>query len=199
VRVKGEKENGRGKTMESSAGSYCRFLAGDESGLVEIIRDYRDGLILYLYSFTGDLRAAEELAEDTFVKLAVKRPRDKGGASFKTWLYAIGRNLALDHLRRSAARREAPLEAASARTSEAESLEQRCLRTERQQQLRRAMARLKPEYRQVLWLVYFEDFSLKDAARVMKKSTHAAETLVYRARQALKAEWIKEGFDDEEL
>ena len=83
--------------MDNGACSYRRFRDdGDESGLVEIIRDYKDGLIFYLNSFVGNIHIAEELAEDTFVFLGTKKPRDKGKGSFKTWLYTIGRNVAID-------------------------------------------------------------------------------------------------------
>ena len=54
--------------------------------------------------------------------------------------------------------------------------------------------KLKPEYHQVLWLTYFEGFSNKEVALIMKKSVHNIETLVYRARRAIKEELEKEGF-----
>ena len=61
------------------------------------------------------------------------------------------------------------------------------------------MQNLKPDYRQVLWLIYFENFSNREAAAVMKKSVHNIDTLVWRAKKALKAELFKEGFVYEEL
>ena len=63
----------------------------------------------------------------------------------------------------------------------------------------RAMGQLKPEYRQVLWLIYFEGFSCRQVASVLNKSVHNVETLVYRARRSLKAELDKEGFIYENL
>lgn len=65
--------------------------------------------------------------------------------------------------------------------------------------LRQTMRRLKPEYRQILWLIYFEGFSNKEAAVIMKRSTHSVETLVYRARQSLKSKLDEEGFVYEEF
>ena len=47
--------------------SYRRYLDGDDDGMVELIRLYRDGLILYLTSITGDIHMAEAAAEDAFV------------------------------------------------------------------------------------------------------------------------------------
>lgn len=61
--------------MDNGASSYRRFLEGDENGIVEIIRDYKDGLILYLNGFTRNVCIAEELMEETFVKLVVKKPK----------------------------------------------------------------------------------------------------------------------------
>lgn len=87
--------------MAQELDSYQRFLKGDESGLAEIIHTYKDGLILYLNGYVNDFSTAEELTEETFVKLILKRPHFSRRSAFKTWLYAIGRNTALDHLRRS--------------------------------------------------------------------------------------------------
>lgn len=186
--------------MDNDAGSYRRFRdEQDESALAEIIVTYRDGLILYLNGIVQDLHAAEELAEDTFVLLGTKKPKDKGTASFKTWLYTIARRLALNHLRRRARRPEISLEDCPEPVSEEQSLEAIVIREERKIALHRAMKQLKPEYRQVLWLVYFEDFSHKEAAQVMNKSVHNIETLIYRARQALKSLLEKENFVYEEL
>ena len=61
----------------------------------------------------------------------------------------------------------------------------------------RVMKELKSEYRQVLWLIYFEGFSCAQVGRIMKKTTHNTEVLVSRARQALKNQLIKEGFEYE--
>lgn len=65
--------------------------------------------------------------------------------------------------------------------------------------LYQALKKLSSSHQQVLWLVYFEDFSHKEVARIMKKSVHGIETLVYRARLALKTELEKEGFGNENL
>ena len=84
--------------MDNGESSYRRFLAGDNEGLREIICSYRAGLILYLNSFVQNVHTSEELTEDVFLELIIKRPKFSGKCSFKTWLYAIGRNLTAKHL-----------------------------------------------------------------------------------------------------
>lgn len=184
--------------MPNGESSYRRFLTGDDNGIVEIVRDYKDGLIFYLNSFVHNLTVAEELCEDTFVKLAIRKPHFREGSSFKTFLYTIGRNTAIDHLRKNRADVIAIEELAEI-SANMEDLEQSYIREERKITVHRAMETLKSEYQQVLWLTYFEELSNKETAAVMKKSVHSIETLVYRARIALKKALEKEGFEYEEL
>ena len=87
--------------MDNGAGSYRRFLDGDDDGIVEIVRDYKDGLIFYINSYVNNIHIAEELTEDTFFKLIVKKPKYRYQYSFKAWLYTIGRNVSLDYLRKN--------------------------------------------------------------------------------------------------
>lgn len=186
--------------MDQGGKSYCRFLNGDDNSFVDIIREYQEGLILYLYNFTGNIHTAEDLAEDTFVRLVTKKPRFHAEkASFKTWLYTIGRNIALDQLRREGRALRAPLEDCEELCGIAASPESVYVQKEQHLLLHKALWQLKAEYRQVLWLIYFEDFSTKEAAAVLKKSVHNTETLIYRARLALKCELKKEDFIYEEL
>lgn len=184
--------------MDNGEWSYQRFLEGDESGLVQIIRDYRDGLMLYLNGFVSDLTIAEDLTEDTFLKLVLKKPRFLARSSFKTWLYTIGRNLAMDHLKRNR-KTEIPLESCPEITDGENDLEFGYILQEDKRIIHRVMKTLKQEYRQVLWLIYFEGFSCSEAGKIMGKSAHNTETLVYRARHALKSKLIEEGFEYEDL
>ena len=186
--------------MDNGASSYRRFRdEGDESGLAEIIREYRDGLIFYLNSFVCNIHIAEELAEDTFVLLGTKKPKDKGKGSFKTWLYTIGRNIAINYLKRNRKITMVPVDDCVELASEEDNLETSYIKEEQKIIIHRALRKLKPEYRQVLWLIYFEGFNNKEAAVVMKKSVHNIETLVYRARKSLKSQLEMEGFKYEKL
>ena len=184
--------------MDQATEYYQQFLKGDESALVHIIRDYRDGLMLYLNGFVSDLSVAEELTEDVFLKLVLKKPRFSARCSFKTWLYTIGRNLALDHLRRSK-KPGLSLDDCPEISDEADDLEHRYIQQENQIALHHAMKKLKPEYRQVLWLVYFEGFRCAEVGKIMGKSEATTQTLVSRARKALKEKLLEEEFDYENL
>jgi RNA polymerase sigma-70 factor (ECF subfamily) len=182
--------------MNDGSERYRRFReTGDERALEELIRQYSDGLIMYLHAVTGSYTLAEDIAVDTFALLGVKKPADKGGASFKTWLYTIARNLAISRLRRE--KHSVPLEEDRADEGAVDLLE-RVITEERRAAVHRAMDRLKPEYRQILWLMYFEEMTAREAGAVMKKSRHATEMLASRARAAMKEILTKEGFGNEE-
>ena len=75
--------------MDNGACSYRRFLDGDDKGLVELVGEYKDGLILFLNGYVNNISVAEELTEETFFRLITKKPRYSGKSTFKSWLYAI--------------------------------------------------------------------------------------------------------------
>ena len=53
--------------MDNGASSYRRFLDGDDEGIVEIIKEYKDGLMLFINRYVDNIHIAEELTEDVFV------------------------------------------------------------------------------------------------------------------------------------
>ncbi len=185
--------------MDHSAAAYRRYLDGDDGGLVELIRDHKDGLTVFICSVTGDLSAAEEIMEDVFFRLAVKKPKFKGKASFKTWLYAIGRNAALDYVRRRSRYAETPVEEHLNDVPAGDGPELIYLKEERDRTLYRCMERLNADYRQALVLCYFEGLTNAQIAAVMRKNTRQIENLLYRAKAALRTALEKEGIGSEDL
>lgn len=185
--------------MDNGASSYRRFLAGDDGGIVEIIRDYKDGLIVFLNGYTKNIHIAEELMEDTFVKLVVKKPRYSDKFSFKTWLYTIGRNAAIDWLRQNSRSADIPFEDMEGCIASEDDPESCYIKEEQKIALHRAMMRLKEEYCQALYLSYFEELSNAEIAGIMRKSKRQVENLIYRGKQSLRSELEKEGFVYEEL
>ena len=185
--------------MDNGASSYRRFLEGNDDGIVQIIKDHKDGLMFYLNSFVQNIHLAEDLTEDTFVKLIARRPRFSGKSTFKTWLYAIGRNVALDFLRKNAKLPTVSAEEAMTLIADEADVARQYLCSERKLQVHKALKQLNDEYRQVLVLVYFEDFQNDQVASIMGKSKKQIENLVYRAKLSLKSELEKEGFEYEDL
>ncbi len=184
--------------MDNGASSYRRFLEGDEAAMAELVRDYKDGLSLYLCSITGNICEAEELMEETFVKLMIRKPKFKEKYSFKTWLYTIGRNTALDYVRRKKWISNIPIDECYMLSDE-QDLEAEYIKKEQRAEVRCAMRKLKPDYQQVLWLVYFEEFTNEETASIMHKSRRQIENLLYRAKLKLKNELEKGGFRYERL
>ena len=185
--------------MDNGASSYRRYLDGDDIGLTEIIREYKDGLTLYINSYVDNIFTAEDLMEDTFFKLATKKPRFSSKSSFKTWLYAIARNIAWDYLRKNSKVASTPIDNLSNYIAEEMNVEREYLIKEQKIILHRIMRELKAEYFQVLYLVYFEDFTNEEIAKIMKKNKRQIENLIYRAKGTLKLELEKEGFEYEKL
>ena len=185
--------------MDNGACSYRRFLDGDDNGLAEIIRKYKDGLILFLNSYVNNIYIAEELAEETFFKIITKKPKFSGKSSFKSWLYAIGRNTAVDYIRHNSKIADFSTHEAADYSNDFEATELSYIKQEEKIAVHKAMSVLTPDYRNVLWLIYFENFSNKDAAVIMKKSDRQIKNLLYRAKASLKLQLKKEGFIYENL
>ncbi|MBR5410023.1 MAG: sigma-70 family RNA polymerase sigma factor [Clostridia bacterium] len=180
--------------MEDGNGAYRRFLAGEDDAIAQLVAEYRRGLYHYLLGLVHDPELADDLTEDTFVKLLVKRPRNTETCSFRTWLYTIGRNLAVDHFRRQGRRREIRFEDFSFMDWALPSASELYDAQTDASTLNLCMERLPDQQRQALYLRFFEDFSIEELAKIMGLSRHNASQLVYRAKKSLKEELLKEGF-----
>ncbi len=174
---------------ETDEALYRIYLSnGDEDALRELLVRHRESLTLFLFGFVRNMDDAEELMLDAFAVAAARTSSYSGRSSFRTWLFGVGRHLALRQLRR---RRETPSQEAEAGLSP----ELELMRSERRSQLYAALERLHPEYRQVLYLIYFEEMTAEDAARVMGKTRKQIYNLTERGKKALRAELERTGFD----
>ena len=172
--------------MDNGASSYRRFLAGDDGGLREIIDLYYDGLAIYLNAYLNNLTDAEDCAEEAMIVLATKKPRFAGRSSFKTWLYKIGRNLAIDRIRHRPPETEPLSEELVCREYGEGNAEAILLEREERKRLARAMDNLNPDYRQVLTLKFYEGMELSEIAGVMGKSSAGIYHLFERAKKSLR-------------
>jgi RNA polymerase sigma-70 factor (ECF subfamily) len=185
--------------MDNGASSYRRFLDGDDNGIVEIIREYKDGLILFLNRYVHNIHIAEELAEDTFVRIVTKKPRYVAKYSFKTWLYTIGRNIAINYIKHESKISNKGTEDLDRLSKDEETLEQSYLREEQKIMVHHALSKINSDYGTILYLKFFEDLTNEQIAKVTKKNKRQIENLIYQAKQSLRAELEKEGFTYERL
>ena len=184
--------------MDNGASSYRRFLDGDKNALIDIIIEYREGLVLFLSNFTSDFCLAEETAEETFIKLYMDKPKFSGKSSFKTWLYTIGKNAAMDYIKKHSKLKKVPDDDLYT-LADKENIESNYIKDEDKKQLLRALEKLNKEYRQVLYLVYFENFSNTETAVIMKKNEKQIRNLLYRAKESLRNIMEREGFRYEKI
>jgi len=180
--------------MDKGASCYQRYLDGDNSGLEDLVVEYNDSIVFYINGFVNNIATSEDIAADTFVELIVRKNHFKNNYLFKTWLFKIARNNAIDYLRKQSRWQAIPIEDIEDELADKETLENSILKSEQDRQLHNAMKTMHNEYRDVLHLVYFEDMSYDAASTVLGKNAKQIKNLVYRAKQALKLSLEKEGF-----
>ena len=179
--------------MDNGASSYRRFLDGDEAAFDEIMRELFFGLVFFIEGYVHNVHTAEDIAMDVFSELIVHRNKYNFKVSLKTYLYMLGRSRAIDALRRRKARECTSLEEAMSLPDVGQSPENAVLTDERKRAVHSAMAVLDEDMRRVVHLVYFEEMSYEDAARVMKKKKKQIDNLLYRAKRELRIILGKDG------
>lgn len=177
--------------MDQGALLYRRFLDGDKQAFDELLVLYREPLTQFLFRFVGDYQAAEDLSIDAFAWLLVHPRRYNFKTAFKTYLFVIGRSRALDFCKHRAKIQFASID----ETDAADTLtpEQSVLQEERDRALHRAIASLPDEQAAVIHLIYFEEQSYDQAARVMGKTKKQIDNLLYRAKKQLRETLGDEG------
>lgn len=167
--------------------SYERFLHGDDGGFEDIVRAYREGLILFILGYVGDAFAAEDISQDVFVKLYVKRPKFRPDASFKTWLYTIAKREAQNYIKKRRRERGTDEGIPDDGDEGTEDAVSELVGDERRRALHRALSELNDDYRAVLYLLYFEYMTPREASSVMGRSPRQIHDLIYRAKSSLRA------------
>lgn len=181
--------------MDNGAYNYRRFLEGDESAFVEIMNEYREGLIFFINRYLSDLHAAEDISMDCFVDLLVYRHRYNFKVSLKTYLYMIGRSKALNFLKRRKMISSVELSEAENRISDEKTPEDAFLDSEKKRSVFEALKSLSEEMRTAVYLVYIDGMSYGETAKIMKKNTKQIDNLLYRAKAELRSALGKEGKD----
>ncbi len=172
--------------MDNGACSYRRFLDGDESAFNDIMEQLFCKLVFFIDSYVHDIHAAEDIAIDTFSDLIVHKHRYNFKVTLKTYLYMIGRSRALDYIKHRKIINFTELKEAQNLTDDGRILEEKILADERKRIINSAMSKLPDDMRAAVHLVYFEEMTYKETAKVMKKNIKQIDNLLYRAKKELR-------------
>jgi len=178
--------------MDNGASSYRRFLDGDESAFEDIMKDLFRGLVFFIDGFVHDTQAAEDIAIDTFSDLVVHRHRYNFKVTLKTYLYMVGRSRALDYIKHRKVIDFVELSEVQ-NLADDEALEETVLQSEQKRLIHAAIAKLPQDMRAAVHLIYFDEMSYEEAAKVMKKSRKQVDNLLYRAKKELRVILGKDG------
>ena len=179
--------------MDNGASSYRCFLNGDESAFDEIMKELFDNLIFFIDRYVHDIHAAEDIAIDAFSDLVVNKHRYNFKVMLKTYLFMLGRSRALNYIKHRKVINFAELTEAENTSAEQETLEEIILADERKRIVNNALNSLPDDMRVVVHLIYFEDLSYDEAAKVMKKNRKQVDNLLYRAKKELRIILGKDG------
>lgn len=150
------------------------------SRIESLYQDYQRPLLAYLMRLVSDRETAEDLCQETFIKVLRGWSQHDPNASTAAWLYRIATNTAYDHLRRRRRIRFMPLLEIEPPPGDATSME---TRLDEGEPVWTALAQLPPLYRVPLMLHTCEGRSTQEIADVLGCSNSAVKTRLFRARE----------------
>ncbi len=174
-----------------------RVQAGEVAAFDVLVRKYRERLYGIIYNLTANREDAADLTQEAFIKAFTSIHRFKGHSAFFTWLYRIGVNTALSHLKRNRFRRFFSLENIQEEGSNAQVIETLAARhksergallNELQEKLNDALQKLSPKHRTVVVLFEIEGLSHQEIADVMGCSVGTVRSRLHYAKQQLQAD-----------
>lgn len=151
----------------------------------EIIDKYGNKLLFYINSIINNMSISEDLMEDSFVQIIIKKKTFKDELKFKSYLFKIGRNKAFNYLKRISLIHFENLDESEI-PDDKSYIEENYLKKEQEQYLINAMQKLKKEYREILYLLYFENMTYDMAGVILKKNKKQIDNLTYRAKKQLR-------------
>ncbi len=185
----------------------CR--KGDTSAFELLVRRYQKPLINYIHRFINDYHRAEDLSQETFLRVFKSASRYKPTASFKSWLYTIATNLCRNEIRNRSRRNTCSFEELVKEGEDVYHTEimrdTRYLpdvlleKKEQRQIIRKTLAQLPDNQRIALTLVTYQDLRYEEVAEILGCSVGAVKALIHRARQKMKKLLIKAGIGEEKV
>jgi RNA polymerase sigma-70 factor, ECF subfamily len=178
-----------------------RVKAGDESAFDYLVQKYRRPLVSFMYRMARNTAAAEDLAQEVFLRVYRSRQTYEASAKFTTWLYRIATNLAVNHARDT--RHERPEVTVSLDEPDEETgttldvadgtvtAEEALVRRERMLAIRSKVEALPERQKLAVIMHKYQQMDYKQIADVLKLSESATKSLLFRAYETLR-EQLKE-------
>lgn len=185
-------------TAVSDADVMLRVKTGDESAFAYLVEKYRRQVIGFMYRMCHNPAAAEELAQEVFLRVYRSRSSYEASAKFNTWLYRIATNLAVNHARdtrhertEATVRLDEPDQETGTKPDVADSrltAEEQILRQERLAAIRERVQALPERQRTAVILHKYQQMDYRAIAQVMKMSESATKSLLFRAYETLRGQ-----------
>ncbi|MFP4345975.1 MAG: RNA polymerase sigma factor [Anaerolineales bacterium] len=165
---------------------YTRVREGDRAALAELIGRYHAPLLRFLYRMTNDLPTAEDLVQDTFVKLMTHEGNMP--CNFKSWVFTVARNRVYDLFRTASHRREVTLTVGSEAWVPASGpgVERLVARHADREAIAGVLQALRPQHREVLVLRFYHDLKLQEIAEIIDAPLGTVKSRLHHALKQAK-------------
>ena len=177
--------------MESEASAIARGLRRRDPDLLDrLIEQYQHRLLRYLVYLSGNRELAEDLFQETWIRVLERGHQYDGKHEFSTWLYAVARNLTIDYLRTKRPfsldglmedEEHAPLEPADPRPMAWEVVQ----RHEQAERISAALVSIPAEYRETVVLRFQEGLALDEIATITGTKLGTVKSRLYRGLNML--------------
>lgn len=169
----------------------AQFQAGNEYAYLDLVGRFKERLFTFIYRFVNDSDLAEDLVQDTLVKVYTHRHSYREIARFSTWIYTIAGNLARTELRKRKRRATYSISSLGSENREFElpstdyTLSQTLEGQQTEQNIRKALAKLPLHFRTVIILRDVQELSYDEISKIMKIPLGTVKSRVNRARLRL--------------
>jgi len=163
------------------AGLVARCQVGDVDAFGELIEQFEKRVFHFVLRMTRQAQDAEDITQDTFVKVWKNISRFRSGNAFSTWLFTIARRTTLNHLRSLKPTQELEDYDHPVHNSPSKATENR----ERSESVWGLARNLKPNQHEALWLRYGEGFTIGEVAEVMGTNAIRVRVLLHRGRKRM--------------
>ena len=159
-------------------------LGGDTVAFDHLFDRYRESMRkLYMQRTGGNGDDADDLIQDTFLKIWLNIDRYNPAYTFGQWLYTIARNTFIDYLRKR--QENVPLETLARGQSSLPTPEQSVIDSQQRAQIEAYMERMKPRYKRLIELRFFRDYSYEEIATELGIPIGTVKTQLHRAREQM--------------